>query len=161
MTTSDSHPNKARARGDKRSSWATFRRRLILVRRLLRGPARVADLLAAAEAEQGPDAYSSAPALAIKHDLQALRDEFGFGIRYRRGHDAYVLEELGDLALLDGPDEGLEALALLDATFPDDAPVGGNDRIRLLIGQIYCALTGSAPYRERSSVCAAARDLVG
>jgi predicted DNA-binding transcriptional regulator YafY len=97
-------------------------------------------LVAAAEAEQGPDAYPSAPELAVKHDLQALRDEFGCGIRYRRGQDAYVLEELGDLALLDLPDDGLEALALLDATFPDDAPVGGNDRIRLLIGQIYALL---------------------
>src|SRR5262245_54838288 len=119
-----------RSRGDKRGSWATFRLRLVLVRRLLRGPATLPELIAAAEAEQGEDAYPQAAELAVKHDLQALRDEFGCAIRYQRGQRAYALEDLGELALLDLPDDGLEALSFLDASFPDDAPVGGNDRVR-------------------------------
>jgi predicted DNA-binding transcriptional regulator YafY len=129
-----------RSRGDKRSSWATFRRRLVLVRRLLRSPATVADLIRAAEAEQGAEAYPPAAALAVKHDLQSLRDEFGCVISYQRTQRIYVLEELGDLALLDLPDDGLEALAFLDATFPDDAPIGGSDRVRLLIGRMFALL---------------------
>jgi predicted DNA-binding transcriptional regulator YafY len=79
----------------------------------------------------------------VKHDLQSLRDEFGCTIRYQRGQQAYVLEDLGELALLDLPDDGLEALSFLDASFPDDAPVGGNDRVRLLIGRIYALLPKS------------------
>lgn len=130
----------SRSRGDKRSSWATFRRRLILVRRLLRGPATVAELIRAAEVEQGAEAYPPAADLAVKHDLQSLRDEFGCVISYQRAQRVYVLEELGDLALLDLPDDGLEALAFLDATFPDDAPIGGNDRVRLLIGRMFALL---------------------
>lgn len=135
-----------RSRGDKRSSWATFRRRLVLVRRLLRGPSTVADLIEAAEAEQGVDAYPPAAELAVKHDIQSLRDEFGCQIAYQRAQRAYILEDLGDLALLDLPDDGLEALALLDASFPDDAPIGGNDRVRLLIGRVLALLP--APRRN-------------
>lgn len=130
----------SRPRGDKRGSWATFRRRLVLVRRLLRGPATIPELISAAEAEQGEDAYPPAAEVAVKHDLQSLRDEFGCKIRYQRRLQAYALEDLGDLALLDLPDDGLEALSFLDASFPDDAPIGGNDRIRLLIGRIYALL---------------------
>src|SRR5262245_16135838 len=92
MSSPRSH--KRHPRGDKRSSWATFRRRLVLVRRLLRGPATVAELVAAAETEQGVDAYPPAAELAVKHDLQSLRDEFGCEIRYQRGQRVYVLEEL-------------------------------------------------------------------
>ena len=135
MTQSSDNPS--RSRGDKRSSWATFRRRLIVVRRLLHSPATVQDLVNAAEAEQGNDAYPPAAALAVKHDIQSLRDEFGCQIRYQRRERIYRMEDLGDLALLDLPDAGLEALAVLDATFPEQAPVSGNDQIRLLIGQIY------------------------
>jgi hypothetical protein len=48
MAMPDSHSRKVRTRGEKRGSWATFRRRLILVRHLLREPATIADLVAAA-----------------------------------------------------------------------------------------------------------------
>jgi predicted DNA-binding transcriptional regulator YafY len=130
----------ARPRGDKRGSWATFRRRLILVRRLLRGPATVDELIAAAEAEQGADAYPPAAAIAVKHDLQSLRDEFGCAIGYNRTQQSYLLEELGDLALLDLPDDGIEALVSLDAAFPDDAPSGSHERIRLLINRLFALL---------------------
>jgi predicted DNA-binding transcriptional regulator YafY len=129
-----------RPRGDKRGSWATFRRRLILVRRLLRGPATIDELIAAAEAEQGADAYPPAAAIAVKHDLQSLRDEFGCAIGYSRAQQSYLLEELGDLALLDLPDDGIEALVSLDAAFPDDAPSGSHERIRLLINRLFALL---------------------
>ena len=131
---------KQRPRGDKRSSWATFRRRLILVRTMLRGPATVDALIRAVKAEQGDDAYPPAAALAVKHDLQALRDEFGCKIRYVREQLVYTLEDLGELALLDLPDDGLEALAVLDASFPDDAPLGANDRVRRLLNHVLALL---------------------
>jgi len=134
---------KSRPRGDKRGSWATFRRRLVLIRRLLRGPATVAELIRAAEDEQGADAYPAAAEIALRHDLQCLRDEFGCIISYSRGQGVYVLEELGDLALLDLPDDGLEALSFLDATFPENAPIGSFDRVRLLISRIFALLPKS------------------
>lgn len=132
-----------RPRGDKRGSWVTFRRRLILVRRLLRGPASVAELIQAAEDEQGVEAYPPAAAIAVRHDLQSLRDEFGCIISFQRAPQTYMLEELGDLALLDLPDDGLEALSLLDATFPEDGPIGSYDRVRLLISRIFALLPTS------------------
>lgn len=132
-----------RPRGDKRGSWVTFRRRLILVRRLLRGPATVTELIQAAEEEQGPEAYPPAATIAVRHDLQSLRDEFGCVISFQRAQNTYMLEELGDLALLDLPEDGLEALSLLDATFPEDAPIGSYDRVRLLISRIFALLPKS------------------
>lgn len=139
----ESKERQDRPRGDKRGSWVTFRRRLILVRRLLRGPATVTELIRAAEDEQGPDAYPPAAQIAVRHDLQSLRDEFGCIITYSRAQGVYLLEELGDLALLDLPDDGLEALSFLDATFPDSAPIGSYDRVRLLISRIFALLPAS------------------
>lgn len=128
-----------RPRGNKRGSWVTFRRRLILVRRLLRGPATVAELIAAANSEQH-EVYPPAAVLAVKHDIHALRDEFGCAIRYQRRQNVYTLDHPGELALLDLPDEALDALGRLDAAFADDSPVGSNEQIRLLIGRIVALL---------------------
>lgn len=140
---SESRERQSRPRGDKRGSWVTFRRRLVLVRRLLRGPAAIMELIQAAEEEQGVDAYPAAAEIAVRHDLQSLRDEFGCVITYSRAQAVYLLEELGDLALLDLPDDGLEALSFLDATFPDSAPIGSYDRVRLLISRIFALLPAS------------------
>ena len=127
------------ARGNKRSSWATFRRRLILVRRLLRGPATIADLIVTADSEQD-EAYPPAAVLAVKRDIQALRDEFGCAIHYQRRHNVYLLEHPGELALLDLPDESIDALGQLHAAFADDSPLGSREQIRLLLGQIVTLL---------------------
>src|SRR5690606_3287481 len=57
--------------GIERSSWLTFRRRLLLVRLLLRGPASSADLIASVQAELGDEGYPPAANAALKHDLDA------------------------------------------------------------------------------------------
>jgi hypothetical protein len=68
--------------GTKRSSWLTFRRRLLLVRMLLRGPASSADLIAAVQAELGDEGYPPAAAAALKHDLDSLKAEYGCQIAF-------------------------------------------------------------------------------
>ena len=70
--------------GAKRSSWLTFRRRLLLVRLLLRDAAGTAELIAAVQAELGDEGYPQAAAAALKHDLDALKAEYGYQIGYQR-----------------------------------------------------------------------------
>jgi hypothetical protein len=76
--------------GTKRSSWLTFRRRLLLVRVLLRGAASTAELLAAGQAELGDEGYPPAAASALKHDLDALKAEYGCQIGYQRERGVYA-----------------------------------------------------------------------
>ena len=61
-----------RTGGTKRSSRLTFRRRLLLVRLLLRGPLAAADLIAAIQRELGDEGYPDAAESALKHDFDAL-----------------------------------------------------------------------------------------
>jgi predicted DNA-binding transcriptional regulator YafY len=98
--------------GDKRSSWGTFQRRLCVVRRLVRGPADPDTLLAAVSAELGAECYPPDARAALRHDLTALRTEFGCRITFRSPQ--YTLEHPGRLAILDLPDGELEALAFLE-----------------------------------------------
>ena len=117
--------------GTKRSSWLTFRRRLLLVRVLLRGAASAAELIAAVQAELGEEGYPPAAAAALKHDLDALKAEYGCQIGYQRKRGVYALTDLGDLALLDLPAECMEALAFLDASFPAGAALPGIEVLRM------------------------------
>ena len=114
--------------GERRSSMLTFQRRMLVARCLIRGAVTTATLIAEARALQGVEAYPTDASAAVRHDIAALRDMFGCEISYQRPH-GYVLEYPGDLALLDLPDEELEALGFLLSTFHDTAlpnaiPVG-------------------------------------
>lgn len=129
-----------RTGGTKRSSRLTFRRRLLIVRLLLRGPATSAELIAAAQAELGEEGYPDAPESALKHDFDALKSEYGCQIRYQRSSGRYVLEDLGDLALLDLPEPCLEALAFLDASFPAGAALPEHAYIRDLLERVTALL---------------------
>lgn len=122
--------------GAKRSSQLTFRRRLVLVRVLLRAPASAADLIAAVEHELGDEGYPPAAAAALKHDLDALKAEYGCQVRFRRELRAYVLEDLGDLALLDLSEAAMEALAFLDLSFPAGTGLPELTNVRELIDQV-------------------------
>ncbi len=102
----------AHSGGTKRSSWLIFRRRLIVVRRLLRGPATSTVLWDAACAELGPAAWGASPLAALRHDLHALRTEFGCVIRHR-SQTGYHLVDPGHLYLLDLSDEQMQAMQLL------------------------------------------------
>jgi predicted DNA-binding transcriptional regulator YafY len=122
--------------GTKRSSWLTFRRRLLLVRLLLRGPASSADLIAAVQAELGEEGYPPAATAALKHDLDALKAEYGCMISYQRNRAVYTLQDLGELALLDLPPECMEALAFLDASFPAGSALPEQAHLRALLDRV-------------------------
>ncbi|HEU5012634.1 MAG TPA: WYL domain-containing protein [Roseiflexaceae bacterium] len=126
--------------GIKRSSRLTFRRHLLLVRLLLRGPATSEEIIAAAAAELGEHGYPDAAASALKHDFDALKSEYGCQIRYQRSTRQYVLEDLGELALLDLPDECLEALAFLEASFPAGSALPEHASVRDLLKRMMTLL---------------------
>ncbi len=117
--------------GDKRSSWITFQRRLVLLRRLMRGPADLAALRAAAEAELGEDAYPEKAEMALRHDIGALRDEFGCAVRFRPS-EGYTLTDVGFLALIDLPDADLDTLAFLQSIFASGTLPHANEVAALL-----------------------------
>lgn len=122
--------------GTKRSSWLTFRRRLILVRTLLRRPMSRDDLVAVVQHELGDEGYPSDTVSALKNDLDALKGEYGCQIRFHRHMNCYVLEDMGDLALLDLPDDCLEALSFLDASFPAGNNISAYASVRSLLDRI-------------------------
>ena len=139
--------------GTKRSSWLTFRRRLLLVRALLRGPASGATLVATIGAELGDQGYPEAAAAALKHDFDALKGEYGCQIGYDRATRRYALSDMGELALLDLPDDSMEALAFLEASFPEGGGLPEHTHIRALIERVLLLLPPSrqAEHRRRRS----------
>lgn len=135
--------------GTKRDSWRTFHRRLFLVRRLVRGPADAAAIIADTRAffnQSGDveDIYPADARAALRHDLAALRDEFECAITLdERGR--YAIGDYGRLALLDLPDEDLEALAFLLSNFSESSlPNAG--RVDALLDRIINLLP---PERQR------------
>ncbi|NTW02449.1 MAG: WYL domain-containing protein [Oscillochloris sp.] len=135
--------------GIKRSSWLTFRRRLLLVRNLLRGPASSATLVAAINAELGEQGYPEAAAAALKHDFDALKGEYGCQIVYSRASRCYSLYDLGELALLDLPDESMEALAFLEASFPEGGGLPEHTHIRALLERVLLLLPPARQVQHR------------
>ncbi len=126
--------------GTKRSSWLTFRRRLLLVRLLLRAPMGSADLIAAVHRELGEEGYPAAATSALKHDLDALKREYGCVVRYDRSTAQYALAELGDLALLDLPDSCMEALAFLETSFTPGSGLREHTSVRELLDRLVMLL---------------------
>jgi predicted DNA-binding transcriptional regulator YafY len=129
--------------GTKRSSQLAFRRRLLIVRLLLRGSASSDALIAAVQRELGNQGYPPAAIAALKHDLDALKAEYGCRITFRRETGGYVLEDLGELALLDLSDAAMEALAFLDASFPPGTALPELVNVRTLLDQVIRLLPGS------------------
>lgn len=135
--------------GIKRSSWLTFRRRLLLVRALLRGPATSAELVAAINAELGEQGYPEAAAAALKHDFDALKGEYGCTITYDRPSRRYTLADLGELALLDLPDPCMEALAFLEASFPEGSGLPEHAHLRALLERVVLLLPPARQIQHR------------
>jgi hypothetical protein len=124
--------------GTKRDSWRTFHRRLFLVRRLIRGSADAATLIADTRAffnqsDDAEDIYPADARTALRHDLAALRDEFECTID--RVDGCYQIRDYGHLALLDLPDQDLEALAFLVATFAE-SPVPNAGQVDALFARV-------------------------
>jgi predicted DNA-binding transcriptional regulator YafY len=139
-----------RARGgDKRSSWLTFQRRLFVVRRLIRGPAHGAELIALARAAFDDAIYPPDAAAALRHDLAALRVEFGCDIGYSPA-SGYTLAHPGRLALLDLPDAELESLAFLLDTFAD-SPLPNGAQVAALLNRIIALLPEDRQQQLRRS----------
>ncbi|MCS6839384.1 MAG: WYL domain-containing protein [Roseiflexus sp.] len=135
-----------RSGGIKRSSWVTFRRRLFLVRQLLRAPASAEELITRVQTELGENGYPANAAAALKHDLDSLKGEYDCRIVYRRDQGKYMIVELGELALLDPPHQSLEALALLDASYPAGSGNPVHASVRTLLDQVILML----PQRAKS-----------
>lgn len=135
--------------GTKRSSWLTFRRRLLLVRTLICGPAGGADLVAAINAELGAQGYPEAASAALKHDFDSLKSEYGCRIAYDRATHRYALANLGELALLDLPDDSMEALAFLDASFPEGGGMPEYANIRNLLERVLLLLPPARQIQHR------------
>jgi predicted DNA-binding transcriptional regulator YafY len=135
--------------GTKRSSWLIFRRRLSLIRMLLRGPHTREELIAAVNQDMQGEGYVGDTASALKHDLDALKDEYGCRVVYQRASKRYALEDLGDLALLDLPDTSLEALAFLEASFPEGAALPEHASIRDLLDRVLLLLPAERREQQR------------
>lgn len=148
-------------RGTKRSSWLTFRRRLILVRVLLRAPASKEELVALVAQELGDEGYPTDVSSALKNDLDALRNEYGCTIRFHRSNACYVLEDMGDLALLDLPDECLEALSFLDASFPPGNHISAYVGVRSLLDRICKLLPPQRQQQQNRARSAVSMQLKG
>lgn len=132
------NPPKTRRGGDKRSSWLTFHRRLFLVRRLVRGPADAATLIADARAHFDAEIYPPAARTALRHDIDAIEGQFECVItRDERG--CFRIVEYGRLALLDLPDGDLEALSFLASAF-DESPVPNASQVAALLDRIEALL---------------------
>lgn len=141
--------------GTKRSSRLTFRRQLLLIRLLLRGPHTAAALIAAVHAELGEEGYPSAPESALKHDFDSLKSEYGCNIRYLRSQQHYVLDDLGELALLDLPEACMEALSFLEASFPAGGALPEHAHIRELLDRVTTLLPSDrrdAHERQRAGI---------
>jgi hypothetical protein len=135
--------------GTKRSSWLTFRRRLLLIRTLLRGAATSAALIAAINVELGEQGYPEAAVAALKHDFDALKGEYGCQIGYDRQTQHYYLAELGELALLDLPERCMEALGFLEASFPEGSGLPEHANLRELLDRVILLLPAARQTQHR------------
>lgn len=135
--------------GIKRSSWLIFRRRLALIRTLLRGPHTREGLIEAVNQDMQGEGYVGDVASALKHDLDALKEEYGCRVVYQRASKRYALEDMGDLALLDLPDTSLEALAFLEASFPEGAALPEHASIRDLLDRVLLLLPAARREQQR------------
>ncbi|MEI8308461.1 MAG: WYL domain-containing protein [Chloroflexales bacterium] len=137
--------------GTKRSSWLVFRRRLIIIRLLMRGPLTKDALVETIQHEMHGEGYLGDIAGAFKNDLDALKAEYDCKIVFRRRSNVYVLDDLGELALLDLPDTCMEALSFLDSSFPRGAAIPEHAYIRDLLDRIMLLLpaTRRDHYRDQ------------
>lgn len=137
-----------RGGGAKRSSWATFKRRLMLVRLLLREPAGKVRLIETIQLALGDNGYPTDVDSALKKDIEALKREFGCEIGFQRKAGLYELRTLGELAILDLTDDCFEALLFLDANFPAGDALPEFVHMRALLQHIHQLL----PAERRGSL---------
>jgi predicted DNA-binding transcriptional regulator YafY len=120
-----------------------------LVRLLMRSPMNSAELIDHIQRELKEDGYPAAASSALKHDLDALKSEYGCRIIYQRTEGVYLLEDLGHLALLDLSDSATEALAYLDSTYQSGTGHATYDQTRDLIDRVTMMVPGASQERLR------------
>jgi len=121
----------------------TLKRCLILLQRLLRGPATKTELIAAVRYHLGDDTYSVNPDTqrisAFEKDMRTRLQYFlGANARFNRRTGCYELVEFSGLPGFDLSDEALEALIFLENTFQPGAP--HYEKVQTLRNQLYACL---------------------
>lgn len=123
-------------KGLRRSSALIFRRRLILFRQLFREESTAEQLVSVVNAQLNHDGYPDNAAMALKHDLDALKHEYNCKIRFDRRSSSYRLVDVGDFAILDLSQESRDALNFLDKNYSDDSVLSAFVNIQHLLRQI-------------------------
>jgi hypothetical protein len=125
-----------RKNGLRRSSATTFRRRLIIFRRLFRSDCSASELIESVNLALNHDGYPPAANMALKHDLDALKHEYNCVIRFDRKTNCYKILSVGDFAILDLPSESVDALNFIDKNFPDENVLSAFINVQKLLRQI-------------------------
>ncbi|MGQ9681603.1 MAG: helix-turn-helix transcriptional regulator, partial [Anaerolineae bacterium] len=111
--------------GRRESQWLVMRRCLAILRRVQRGTATRAELLAAVRAEVGAEAYAEGDAGAarkrLEKDLERIRAHLLIDLYYDRRAGGYTIRDTW-LPLLDLPDQDLGTMAWLEKTFDAASP---------------------------------------
>jgi predicted DNA-binding transcriptional regulator YafY len=111
---------------------------------LVRGPAAAEVLISEARAAFNhhirDDIYPGDARAALRNDFRALRREYACTIELNR-QNCYELTDLGHLALLDLPDEDLDALAFLLANFSETS-LPNAAQVDALLDRIIALLPG-------------------
>jgi len=141
-----------RPNGKRRSSQQTFRRRLIIFRALLKQAHTSDDLIRLVNHELDQDGYPQAASIALKHDLDALKQEYGCDIRFDRSNRTYQLNSVGEFAILELNDEHLEALKFLDTNYPEEHMLAAFVNIQSLLRKIRMILADSNIVPRQSSL---------
>jgi predicted DNA-binding transcriptional regulator YafY len=141
-----------RPNGKRRSSQQTFRRRLIIFRALLKQAHTTDTLIRLVNQELEQDGYPSAASIALKHDLDALKQEYGCDIRFDRSNRTYQLNSVGDFAILELNDEHLEALKFLDTNYPEEHMLAAFVNIQSLLRKIRMLLVDPSMLPRQSSL---------
>lgn len=123
------------------SDWLSFRRSLAILRRLMKGVATPAELIAYVLQVEGSDAYPSARSArekAFKRDRENLRARLGVDFSYSPSTGNYTLIDSGSLFQLELSDSSVRAVALLAQTF--GGQVGEHSEIQDLLGELMAIL---------------------
>lgn len=102
------------------SEWKVFCRCLAILQRLLKGPAKPAELIEAVREKAGEEAYprgEKAMKAAFKHDRVRLRRELGVNFTFDSQGQVYRLVDPGPYGCLELSTASLMALRLLSETF--------------------------------------------
>lgn len=128
--------------------WLALLRPLVILQRLLEGPASGSELLHSVGERLGSDAYpqsKSAQDAAFKRDRANLRAHLLAEVHYDPGRNAYILDSPGPFAELKLSQSALDALGLLARDFQDS--LGEYSRVTKLVDELVRRL---GPEQRRS-----------